>query len=88
MRNTLTAIVVAAGLIGFGAAAQAAPLAASMQAGASADSNVVHVQMDRMERRHMRHRMMRHEMRRHMRHRMMRHEMRHRMHRRMMRHHM
>lgn len=88
MRSTLSALVVAAGILGFGAAAQAAPLATSMQAGASADSNVVHVQMDRMERhemrRHMRHRMERHEMRRHMHHRMERRHMRHEM----MRHHM
>lgn len=87
MRNILSALVVAAGVIGFGAAAQAAPLATSMQAGAGTDSNVVHVQMDRMERhemrRHMHHRMERHEMRRHMRHHMMRRHMRHEM----MRHH-
>ena len=74
MRLTLSALVVAAGLAGFGAAAQAAPVAPSAL-GASAGDAIVHVQMThherRMARRHMVRRMMRHErhmMRRHMRH--------------------
>ena len=72
MRLTLSALVVAAGLAGFGAAAQAAPVAAPSQLGlAAASDTIVPVQM-RRERRMMRHRMMRHRM---VRHRMMRRRM-------------
>jgi hypothetical protein len=74
MRSTLSALVIAAGLIGFGASAQAAPAAAIP--GVLADTALVQVQLSPRERRMMRH----HRMER----RMMR---RHRMDRRMMRHH-
>jgi hypothetical protein len=83
MRNMIKTLVLAAGIVGAAAAAQAAPVSSAQNLGLS-DSPIVHVQMDRMERRRMmRHRMMRHEMRhdrRVMRHRMMRNERRmHRM---------
>jgi hypothetical protein len=79
MRNMIKALVLAAGIVGASAAAQAAPVSSAGTLGV--DAPVVHVQMmERMERRRMmRHRMMRHEMRRDrmmMRHRMMRHERR------------
>lgn len=67
MRLTLSALVVAAGLVGFGAVAQAAPTPS--QTGVAAGESVK-VAMPR--RRMMRHRMMRHRM---MRHRMRRHRM-------------
>ena len=78
MRATLSAMVVAAGLIGLGAAAQAAPFSASMPAGASAASEILQVQMmSPMERRMMRRNMMRRQMmRRQMRRNMMRRSMR------------
>lgn len=80
MRLTLSALVVAAGL-GLAAGAQAAPVPAQLP-GAASSTEVVPVQMHRMERRmmrrHMRHRMERRMMRRHVRHRMMR-RMMHRM---------
>ena len=69
MRSTLSALVIAAGLVGFGAAAQAAPVATPNQLGVASEAPIVNVQMMRGERRMMRHRMMRHRM---MRHRMMR----------------
>ena len=76
MRSTLSALVIAAGLIGFGAGAQAAP--AAPVSGIATEAPAVQVQM-RSERRMMRHRMMRrHAMRRHMMHRRAMH------HRRMM----
>lgn len=80
MRNMIKALVLAAGIVGAAASAQAAPVSSAQNLGLS-DSPIVHVQMDRMERRRMmRHRMMRHEMRhdrrRMMRHRMMRHDRR------------
>lgn len=64
MRSTLTAMVVAAGLLGFGAAAQAAP--ATALPGVAAESPLVQAQMHgerrmhgrRMERRMMNHRRM------------------------------
>ena len=75
MRLTLSAIVIAAGLAGFGAAAQAAPVGPAPLAGLGVN-DVVQVQMmrrerrmmrrDRMERRMMRHRMERRMMRRRM----------------------
>lgn len=73
MRLTLSALVVAAGLAGFGAAAQAAPVSTANPLGASA-GDVVKVQMmNRMERRMMRRKMERRMMRRRMmRRRMMR----------------
>lgn len=74
MRSTLSALLVATGLLGFAAAAQAAPASPSMQlGGVTADAPIVHVQMMRHRRGMMRHRMMRHRM---MRHRMMRRGMR------------
>jgi hypothetical protein len=76
MRNMIKALVLAAGIVGASAAAQAAPVSAPTTLGVS-DAPIVHVQMMRHERRMMRHRMMRHEMR-HDRRRMMRHRM-HRM---------
>ena len=85
MRSTLSALVIAAGLIGFGASAQAAPAAAP--AGIATEVPAVQVQM-RHERRMMRHRMERRMMRRHMERRMMHREMRHRMMRREMMHRM
>jgi response regulator of citrate/malate metabolism len=73
MRNMIKALVLAVGIVGASAAAQAAPVSSAQTLGVS-DAPIVHVQMHRMERRRM------------MRHRMMRHEMRHD--RRMMRRHM
>ena len=72
MRATLSALIIAAGLSGFGAAAQAAPVTAANPVGIAAEAPIVNVQMMRGERRMMRHRMMRHRM---MRHRMMRRRM-------------
>ena len=83
MRSMITALVVAAGLSGFAVGAQAAPVAGANDLGVG--TPIVHVQVDRMERRMMHHRMERRMMRRHMEHRMMRREMRHRMMRREMR---
>lgn len=60
MRLTISALFVAAGIAGFGVAAQAAPASPSMQLGASTAAPTVQVQMHR--RRVMRHRMMRHRM--------------------------
>lgn len=68
MRLTLSALVVAAGLVGLSATAQAAPTPS--QTGVAAGESVK-VAMP-MRRRMMRHRMMRHRM---MRHRMMRRRM-------------
>ena len=69
MKNIISAVIVAAGLIGLSATAQAAPVS-GMQAGATAaDSSIVHVRMSPRERM-MRERMMR---QRAMHHRMMRH---------------
>jgi hypothetical protein len=84
MRSTITALVLAAGLAGFAAGAQAAPVAASKDLGVGG-TPMVQVQMDPMERRMMRRHMERRMMRRHMERRMMRREMRHRMMRREMR---
>ena len=70
MRSTLSALVIAAGLVGFGASVQAAPAAAP--AGVATEAPAIQVQM-RGERRMMRHRMMRrHVMRKRMMHRRMR----------------
>jgi hypothetical protein len=86
MRNMIKVLALTAGVLGFGAAAQAAPVSDAQSLG-MADTPIVHVQMDRMERhmmhRRMERRMMRHDMerramRRHMEHRMMRREMMHR----------
>lgn len=77
MRSTLSAILVATGLLGFAAAAQAAPASPSLQLGSVAsEAPIVHVQMMRRDRPMMRQRMMRHRM---MRHRMMRRRMMNRM---------
>jgi hypothetical protein len=89
MRSTLSALVVAAGLVGFGSAAQAAP--AAPVPGLATESPVAQVQMtmrermimrDRMERRMMRRQMERRMMRRDMERRMMRRDMRRDMYRR------
>lgn len=77
-----SAIITAALLAALGGVvaipASAAPIGPGT--GVSAPADIVStVQMDRMERRMMRHRMERHMMRREMRHRMMRREMMHRM---------
>ena len=73
MRTMLSAVVIAAGLLGVAATAQAAP--AGPVSAVTTQGDVQLVQMHRGERRMMRHRMMRHRMMRHrmMRHRMMRH---------------
>jgi hypothetical protein len=80
MRATLSALIVAAGLAGFGAAAQAAPVTTANPLAITTEAPIVHVQMMRGERRMMRHRMMRRHVmhRRAMRHRMM-HRRMHRM---------
>lgn len=72
MRSTFAALVIAAGLAGFGATAKAAPTPAADLSSIATAAPIVNVQMMRRERRMMRHRMMRHRM---MRHRMMRHRM-------------
>ncbi len=71
MRKTLSAMVVAAGLLGLGAAAQAAPVSATSPLGASA-GEIQTVQMRRMERRIMRRKMERRMVRRQVRRNMMR----------------
>ena len=83
MRSALSALVVAAGLVGFGATAQATPLAGGMPLGLGAERPLVEVQMAPMERRMVRRRMERRMMRRNMERRMMRREMRRDMRRRM-----
>lgn len=83
MRSALSALVIAAGLVGFGAGAQASPLTGTMPLAVSADRPIVDVQMDRMERRMMRRNMERRMMRRKMERRMMRRNMRRDMMRRM-----
>lgn len=70
---TLSALVVAAGLVGLGAAAQAAPAASGSPYGATAP--VERVQMSPMERRMMRRKMERRMMMRKMERRMMRKKM-------------
>ena len=72
MRKTMTAMMFAAGLLGLGATAQAAPVSAPALAGLAGSGLVTDVQMmrrerrmmrqDRMERRMMRRRMMRRSM--------------------------
>ena len=84
MRSMITALVVAAGLSGFAAGAQAAPVAGAKDLGVGG-TPIVHVQMDRMERRMMHDRMERRMMRRHMERRAMRRDMRRDMMRRDMR---
>ena len=75
MRLTLSALVVAAGLAGFGASAQATPVSAA-PLGIGSENNLVQVQMMRGERRMMRRdRMERRMMRRRMDRRMMRRRM-------------
>jgi hypothetical protein len=89
MRATLSALVVATGLLGFGSAVQAAP--AAPIAGLGTESPFTQVQLtmrermimrDRMERRMMRRQMERRMMRRDMERRMMRRDMRRDMYRR------
>jgi hypothetical protein len=76
MRFTIAALIVAAGLSGFAASAQAAPVAGSKDLGLGGNA-IVQVQLTHRERRMMRHdRMERRMMRRHMERRMMRREMR------------
>jgi hypothetical protein len=74
MRSTFSALVVAAGLLGFGSAVQAAP--AAPIAGLGTESPIAQVQMTMRERMIMRDRMERRMMRRQMERRMMRREMR------------
>lgn len=74
IRSTLTALVVAAGMLGLGAAAQAAP-AQSSALGAS-QSPLELAQMSRMERRMVRHRVERRMMKRQMKRRMIRRQVR------------
>jgi hypothetical protein len=78
MRSMIKALVVAAGLAGFAASAQAAPVSSAESLGV-AGAPIVHVQMDRMERRMVRRHVERRMMRRHMERRMMRHRMERRM---------
>lgn len=75
MRLKLTAIVVAAGVLGFGAAAQAAPVPMGGAPGASG-APVELAQLTRMERRMVRHRVERRMMRREMKRRMIRRQVR------------
>ena len=84
MRSMITALIVATGLAGFAAGAQAAPVAGSKDLRVGGNP-IVQVQMDRMERRMMRDRMERRMMRREMERREMRREMRRDMMRRDMR---
>lgn len=84
MRLTLSALVLAAGLAGFGASAQAAPVPSASLVLAP-DAAIVQVQMTRRERMMMRNRMERRMMRRNMERRMMRRQMERRMMRRDMR---
>jgi hypothetical protein len=74
MRSTLSALVIAAGLVGFGASAQAAPAVAVP--GFATEAPLVQVQMTRRERMIMRDRMERRMMRRQMERRMIRREIR------------
>lgn len=78
MRRTISAIVIAAGLLGVGTAAQAAAIPASSPIGIAGESPAREVQLTRRERRMMRHHRMHRRMMHHRR-------MHHRMHRRMMR---
>ena len=80
MRSTLSALVIAAGLVGFGASAQAAP--AAPVSGLVADSALVQVQMSPRERMIMRDRMERRMIRRQVQKRMIRREIRRDMRRR------
>ena len=83
MRKTLSAIVLAAGLVGFGVAAQAAPVPASSLPGIAGSGIATPVQMSPRERRMVRHHRMERRMHhRRMERRMMRREMRRDMRRR------
>jgi hypothetical protein len=83
MRLTFSALVLAAGLAGFGASAQAAP-APSAALTLAPDTAIVQVQMTRGERMMMRNRMERRMMRNRMERRMMRNRVERRMIRRNM----
>jgi parvulin-like peptidyl-prolyl isomerase len=80
MRSTLSALVIAAGLVGFGASAQAAPAAALP--GIATESPLVQVQLTPRERMRMRDRMERRMIRRQVQKRMIRREIRRDMRRR------